>query len=77
MLKRFGIDTRNLDAEKLRSDYNTLYSKKQTLQNTYKTAEKELAGLNRKLDNLNQYLDWTPAPQATGDKKHDKSQNSL
>lgn len=77
MLKRFGIDTRNLDAEKLRSDYNVLYSKKHTLQNTYKTAEKELAGLNRKLDNLNQYLDWTPAPQATGDKKHDKSQNSL
>ena len=77
MLKRFGIDTRNLDAEKLRSDYNVLYSKKHTLQNTYKTAEKELAGLNRKLDNLNQYLDRTPAPQATDDKKHDKSQNSL
>ncbi len=77
MLKRFGIDIKNLDVEKLRSDYNTLYSKKQTLQNTYKTAEKELAGLNRKLDNLNQYLGRTPAPLATGDKKHDKSQNSL
>ena len=77
MLKRFGIDIKNLDVEKLRSDYNTLYSKKQTLQNTYKTAEKEIAGLNRKLDNLNQYLGRTPAPQATDDKKHDKSQNSL
>ena len=77
MLKRFGIDTRNLDVEKLRSDYNALYSKKQTLQNTYKTAEKEITGLNRKLDNLNQYLDRTPAPQTTGDKKHGKSKNTL
>lgn len=32
MLKRLGIDTRNLDVEKLRSEYNTLYSKKVTLQ---------------------------------------------
>ena len=77
MLKRFGIDTRNLDVEKLRSDYNALYSKKQTLQNTYKTAEKDITGLNRKLDNLNQYLDRTPAPQATSDRKHGKSQNTL
>ena len=38
MLKRFGIDTKNLDVEKLRSDYNALYSKKQTLQKTYKSA---------------------------------------
>ena len=60
MLKRFGIDTKNLDVEKLRSDYNSLYSKKQALQKTYKTAEKESADLNRKLDNLNQYLDRTP-----------------
>ena len=77
MLKRFGIDIRNLDVEKLRSDYNALYSKKQTLQNTYKTTEKEITGLNRKLDNLNQYLDRTPAPQATSDRKHGKSQNTL
>ena len=27
MLKRFGIDTKKLDVEKLRSDYNALYSK--------------------------------------------------
>ena len=77
MLKRFGIDTKKLDVEKLRSDYNALYSKKQTLQNTYKTAVKEIAGLNRKLDNLNQYLNRTPAQQETTDKKPDKNQQSL
>ena len=76
MLKRFGIDTKNLDVEKLRSDYNALSSKKQALQKTYKTAEKESADLNRKLDNLNQYLDRTPE-QAAVDKKVEKNQNTL
>ena len=76
MLKRFGIDLKTLDVEKLRSDYNALYAKKQALQKTYKSAEKETADLNRKLDNLNQYLDRTPE-QPTADRKTEKSQNSL
>ena len=76
MLKRFGINPKNIDVEKLRSDYNALYSKKQALQKTYKSAEKETADLNRKLDNLNQYLDRTPEQQ-TVDRKGEKSQNSL
>ena len=63
MLKRLGIDTKNLDVEKLRSDYNTLYSKKTELQKTYKSAEKEHSALTRKLDNLNQYLDRTQPPK--------------
>lgn len=76
MLKRFGIDTKNLDVEKLRSDYNSLYSKKQTLQKTYKSAEREAADLKQKLDNLNQYLDRNPEQQVT-DKKIDKNTQSL
>lgn len=75
MLKRFGVDTRNLDIEKLRSDYNSLYSKKQALQKTYKTAEKETADLKRKLNNLNQYLERTPKLPTT-DRKG-KEQSSL
>ena len=76
MLKRFGVDTRNLDIEKLRSDYNALYSKKQALQKTYKAAEKEIADLNRKLNNLNQYLDRIPE-QTTVDRRSEKEQSSL
>ena len=76
MLKRFGIDLKTLDIEKLRSDYNALYSKKQTLQKTYKSAEKEIADLNQKLDNLNKYLDRTPEQQPAN-RKTGKSQNSL
>lgn len=66
MLKRMGINPKNI--EKLRSDCNALYSKKQALQKTYKSAEKETADLNRKLDNLNQYLDRTPQAK-NSDKK--------
>lgn len=74
MLKRLGIDTRNLDVEKLRSDYNTLYSKKETLQKTYKSATKEQDALVQKLDNLNQYLD---TPQASvANKNIDKNTKS-
>ena len=72
MLKRLGIGTNNLDAEKLRSDYNALYSKKQSLQKTYKSAGKEAANLNQKLNNLNQYLECNPEAQLV-DKKEEKT----
>ena len=77
MLKRLGIDTKNLDVEKLRSDYNTLYSKKEALRKTCQSAEKDVATLIRKLDNLNQYLDRTPVYHETPDRKPDKNQQSL
>ncbi|MDE7444248.1 MAG: relaxase/mobilization nuclease domain-containing protein [Lachnospiraceae bacterium] len=76
MLKRFGINPKNLDVEKLRSDYNSLHQKKTALQQTCKSAGMEISDLNRKLDNLNQYLKRTPEQQ-TVDKKPDKSTQSL
>ena len=76
MLKRFGINPKNIDVEKLRSDYKALYSKKQALQKTYKAAEKETANLNRKLDTLNQYLARAPGQQVV-DKKINKDTQSL
>ena len=62
--------------KRLRNDYNSLYSKKQTLQKTYKSAEREAADLKRKLDNLNQYLDRS-LEQQSADKKIDKNTQSL
>ena len=76
MLKRFGINLKTLDIEKLRSDYNALCQKKASLQQTCKSAGKEISGLNRKLDNLNQYLDRV-SEQPTADKKPDKNIHSL
>ena len=76
MLKRFGINLQTVNVEKLRSDYNALYSQKQELQKTYKSAEKEIVDLNHKLDNLNQYLNRS-AKQKTTDQKIEKPSNSL
>ena len=76
MLKRLGIDTKNLDVEKLRNDYNALYSQKQALQKTYQSAEKETASLNRKLDNISQYLSRIPK-QSSADRNVEKNPKSL
>lgn len=77
MLKHFGINLKTLDIDKLRNEYNTLYSKKEISQNTYKSAEKDINALNIKLDNLNQYLNQTPIQQQTIKKKPEKEQTSL
>ena len=73
MLKRFGINPKTVDVEKLRSDYNVLYSKKQKLQKTYKSAEKENADLNRKLATINQYLSKEQSPERSETKKPEQS----
>ena len=77
MLKRFGISLKSLDVDKLRSDYNSLYAKKEALQKTYKSAEKDIQALNQKLDNLNQYLDRTPGQKQPLDRKPEKDSTML
>lgn len=77
MLKRFGINLKTLDVDKLRSEYNALYSKKETLQNTYKSAEKEIKNLSRKLENINQYLDRTLENIHSAEYKPEQNQTSL
>ena len=75
MLKNFGINPKNIDIGKLRSDYDALNSKKQTLQATYKSSEKEIVDLNRKLANLNQYLDRANE-QECDERKNQRDPNS-
>lgn len=65
MLKRAGINLKTLDVEKLRNDYNALYSEKKEQQNSYRTAEKEHKNLQRKLDNLNQFLNHNQVQKRT------------
>ena len=76
MLKRLGMNPKTLDIDKLRNEYNLLYSKKETLQKTYKSAEKEINALNRKLDNLNQYLNRSSSVQQTNDRKMEKDKTT-
>ena len=73
MLKRFGINPKNLDLEQLQADYNALQAKKTELQKTYKSAEKEVADLNPKLANIKQYLGQEQTPERTENKKTEQS----
>ena len=73
MLKRFGINPKNLNLEQLLADYNALQTKKAELQKTYKTAEKEIADLKRRQDNINQYLGLEQTPERTEKKKPEHS----
>ena len=77
MLKRLGIDTKKLDIEKLRKNYHALCSKKDSLMKTYKSAEKEIHILQRKLDNLNQYFDKDRKQQITLQKELKRDSTSL
>lgn len=56
MLEQAGINLKSLNIDKLKSEYQELTQQKDELTSTYKSYEKEVRGLNRKLDNLNQYL---------------------
>ena len=73
MLKRFGINPKNLDLEQLQADYNALQAKKIELQKTYKSAEKEVADLNQKLANIKQYLGQEQTPERAENRKPEKS----
>ena len=73
MLKRFGINPKNLDLEQLQADYNALQAKKIELQKTYKSAEKEVADLNHKLANIKQYLGQEQTPERAENRKPEKS----
>ena len=49
----------DVDVDKLRAEYQSLETQKKELTATYKNCEKEVRALNRKLENLNQYLGRT------------------
>lgn len=73
MLKRFGINPKNLNLEQLQADYNALQSKKTELQKTYNSVEKEVADLNRNLANIKQYLHQEQTPEQSESKKPEQS----
>lgn len=56
MLEQAGINLKSLNVEKLKAEYQGLEKQKKELTATYKNCEKEVRSLNRKLENLNQYL---------------------
>ena len=65
---------KSLNIDKLKSEYQELTQQKDELTSTYKTYEKEVRELSRKLDNLNQYL-GRDTTSALSSEQQDKSKN--
>ena len=59
VLEQAGIKLKGLNVDKLRAEYQELLQQKNELTSTYKNCEKEIRALNRKLENLNQYIGRT------------------
>ena len=72
MLEQAGINIKSLNVDKLKAEYQELMKQKSELTSTYKDCEKEVLELNRKLENLNQYLGRTqPDPAQEQQTKKD------
>ncbi len=72
MLKKFGVNPRSMNLEKLRNDYSAMASEKSRLQQEYKTAEKELSSMQKEKATLAQYLHQDhPAQQLQKDKNRE------
>lgn len=56
MLEQAGIKLKGLNIDKLKTEYQELTKQKNELTVTYKSCEKEVKSLTRKLENLKQYL---------------------
>ena len=72
MLEQAWINLKSLNVDKLKSEYQELIKQKNELTSTYKTCEKEVRELSRKLENLNQYLGRDPV-QSESAKLQNKS----
>ena len=56
ILEQADINLKGLNIDKLKSEYQELTTQKNNLTATYKSCEKEIKSLSRKLENLNEYL---------------------
>ena len=76
VLEQTGINLKGLNVDKLKAEYQELMKQKNELTSTYKDYEKEVQSLNRKLENLNQYLGQTH-PDFTSEQSRKKNNHIL
>ena len=74
MLEQADISLKGLNVDKLKAEYQKLMKQKSELTSTYKNCEKEVRELNRKLENLNQYLGRTQPDPAQEQQEKSKNQ---
>ena len=72
VLEQTGINLKGLNVDKLKAEYQELMKQKNELTSTYKKCEKEVQSLNRKLENLSQYLGQTQ-PDFTSEQSRKKN----
>ena len=77
MLEQAGINLKSLNIDKLKSEYQELTRQKDELTSTYKSYEKEVRELNRKLDNLNQYLGWDTSSTLSSEQQDKRKNQTL
>ena len=63
MLERYHIDVKRIDVELMKMDYEILVAKKMELQKTYKTAQKEVMDMEKRLENIQQYISHENTPE--------------
>ena len=56
-LKRHNINLKNLDFEKMASNYQVLWDKKEELKKAYKSAEKDIFDMQKQLENIEKYVE--------------------
>ena len=56
MLRQMGLDPKSINADEIRADYEAMQTRKSSLENTYKSAEKEAKALQQKMVNVEQYI---------------------
>jgi hypothetical protein len=56
MLRKSGLDLKNLNIENMRAEYRSMQTRKAELQKSHQSADRETAELERKRQTLNQYL---------------------
>lgn len=55
-LRRHNINLKNLDLDRMSSDYQVLWDKKEELKKTYKSTEKEISDMQKEWENVEKYL---------------------
>ena len=56
MLRKMGLDPKSVNPAEIRADYEAMLIRRASLENTYKSAEKETKALQQKMANVEQYV---------------------
>lgn len=72
-----GLDIKTLNIDRLKAEYQELFSQRMELTSAYKNCNKELRELNRKHLNLNQYLDQEQVKHSQPSLKEKKDKPAL